>query len=1083
MLEITSKDIGFLNGEDLRELVGLLCEAEMLQRGISTVGITWGGKQNSPDGGIDVRTNILLENFTNEYIPRQATCFQIKKSKMPPSSIKKEMSSTGILRESIKELAKESGAYIIVSGSDFLTDSDLKKRLTEMHDTVSGLEFYENLKLDFYDQGRLASWVRSHPSIVLWVRNKMGRPMQGWKPFDNWSNSPGGIDEEFLIDDRIRINYSNRIEMTAIEGINSIRKLLITPRSTLRLAGLSGVGKTRLLTALFDERIGARPLNRLQVYYTDLGDEPEPTPLQFLNQLISFKLPFILIIDNCPSDLHKKLASNFAALEILGSLITVEYDIREDLPEDTDVYKLEPVSVNLIEKLLSNRFVYINPVNIRNIAEFSGGNARMAIALAKTIDKDKIAELSDENLFERLFYQRNHRNSNLLKSAEVCSLVYSFDSRTAKQKNIELALLSKLANKSVNELFEDIAELKRRDLIQQRNIWKAVLPQAIANKLALRALESIPVEYLLEVFENGGSKRLLISFSRRLNYLHESEIAFAIVKKWFSPNGFFYPLNSLSRLNSLKLEILINIAPIAPSLTLEAIEEMASEKLEYNYLSTLPYRFYRLLDLLKSIAYDSELFERCAYLLYRFTLIEDDHFGEGGNASTFLDSLFYLEYSGTHAHPIQKLNFIKRLFSTNDFGDHYIGNSLLSRALMTGNSANLHSHFGFGARVRDYGYSPKNRDDVEFWYKLFLDFAILIAKSTLLISEKVKKTLACRFEDLWNEGLIGEEMEFEIIKISNILFWSDIWISVYSMLGKSRNEIPTESFTRLLKLEISLRPVNLADQIQIFLPSDKRLFLNVNEKKFFDQQAETIGRLASAEERILKQFLSRLSTRNDFELYHFGIGVANGCLNPIVTWKLLCKWFAIRKRAKFEVLCGFLHCLSKNNLPLVNSILDEFLSTKWSYDIYPFLQFAISLDENGVKRLKAFLDTGNVRPESLLGLKEKIGDPISNINAISDLILKISDLQKGLAVAIDIYTSLMKNEQLNADPQLRMIGEILLVKIKFEDKHEFDKCAFTTIVEYSLSGKNAQEIADMLCKRIFMALLKRKFHTNIAIEL
>ena len=34
------------------------------------------------------------------------------------------------------------------------------------------------LTLDFYDRTRLASWVRQHPGLIPWVRDKIGKPLR-----------------------------------------------------------------------------------------------------------------------------------------------------------------------------------------------------------------------------------------------------------------------------------------------------------------------------------------------------------------------------------------------------------------------------------------------------------------------------------------------------------------------------------------------------------------------------------------------------------------------------------------------------------------------------------------------------------------------------------------------------------------------------------------------------------------------------------------------------------------------------------------------------------------------------------------
>ena len=410
MLEITGREISELNDSDLRSLVGLLCEADLRANGLPIAGVTWGGHQNAADGGLDVRVSLTSSPHPDGFIPKADTGFQVKKSDMPRAEIIKEMCPGGKLRRVIKDLADTSGAYIIVSSTGSAADSALTNRKEAMREALSDLGNASELQTDFYDRGRIASWVRSHPSLILWVREKIGNPIQGWWPYGNWANAPGDLEEEYLLDDEIRLHNGTDLRsdgMAAIEGINCLRTLLCRPGSSVRLAGLSGVGKTRL-QALFDERIGENALNPAQVFYSDIGDSPSPDPRNFAERLIALQKPTILAIDNCPPELHRSLTSACATSGSLVSLITVEYDVREDQPEETEVFRLEPASVDLVEKIIQGRFSHIGQVNSRTIAEFSGGNARIAIALANTLKRgETLANLQDEDLFKRLFFQRN----------------------------------------------------------------------------------------------------------------------------------------------------------------------------------------------------------------------------------------------------------------------------------------------------------------------------------------------------------------------------------------------------------------------------------------------------------------------------------------------------------------------------------------------------------------------------------------------------------------------------------------------------------------------------------------------------
>jgi hypothetical protein len=51
MFEITGDDIALLNEEDLRALVGRLCEAELRRQSHAVSHVTWGGNLTAKDGG------------------------------------------------------------------------------------------------------------------------------------------------------------------------------------------------------------------------------------------------------------------------------------------------------------------------------------------------------------------------------------------------------------------------------------------------------------------------------------------------------------------------------------------------------------------------------------------------------------------------------------------------------------------------------------------------------------------------------------------------------------------------------------------------------------------------------------------------------------------------------------------------------------------------------------------------------------------------------------------------------------------------------------------------------------------------
>ena len=634
--EITGDHVAQLNDTDLRSLIGLLCEADYRAAGLRTAGITWGGHQNANDGGLDVVVRNEISPPASSFVPRKVTGFQVKKSAMGKAEILEEMKPEGILREKIKFLIDSKGAYVIVSSGASTSGTAHDDRINAMKKAVVAENNAHDLHLDFFDRGRVATWVRSHPSLILWVREKIGKPMRGWRPWENWAYAPSGVEEEYLLDGKLRLRDGTGSAdegFTVQNGMLKLRSMLSVSGTSVRLAGLSGVGKTRFVQALFDPRIGERALNCFHVFYADTSRDPLPTPEELAKSLINDGTKAILVVDNCPPDLHRRLTLICSERQSTVSLLTVEYDVREDVQEETAVFRLEPASDELICNLIGKRFPHIGLVDAQTIANFSGGNARMALLLAGTVQRgEMLSGLRDEELFERLFWQRHAPDEKLLLSAEVCSLVYSFEGVDTISDNSELKFLASLMdNNPVNGLFRDVAELKRRELVQSRGRWRAVLPHALANRLARRALESMPREFLVNKFLGSGNDRLIASFSRRLGYLHDCDVAVEIVNDWIG--------RLMEKPENLDIRVLENIAPVSPGRTLDAIERAADGVGGDVFMSGRNPNYYRFIWLLRHLAYDAELFYRSARLLSRYVLSEDRR-DPGNSAQDTLKSLF-----------------------------------------------------------------------------------------------------------------------------------------------------------------------------------------------------------------------------------------------------------------------------------------------------------------------------------------------------------------------------------------------------------------------------------------------------------
>ena len=838
LLELSGDDVARLTDSDLRSLVAKLCEAQLERQGLSLSAVTWSGSQTAPDGGLDVRVRLLPDTVVRGFIPKPNTGYQVKLSDMQPEDIKNEMRPSGTLRASIQELINQGGCYIIVSAAS-TSESSLRRRIAAMRAAVTDHPNAAALEVQFYDRGRLAQWVKEHPPVIPWLRERLGKPLQGWFSYGAWPSAPA-VDEEYFVDETSRINDRRLIQedtLSVVAGLDRIRSNLARPSSCVRLTGLSGSGKTRLVQALFDARVGCHPLVPSLSVYCDFARIPIPTPAEMISQLKARGETVVVIVDNCPPEAHGMLREQCCQPPGTVSLLTIEFDVAGDLPEETQVFKLEPASDQVIEQLLAKQRPAVSEVDRRRIAVLSGGNARIALALGGNIDGfGSISNLSDRELFKRLFEQRQGPADHLLRTGEVASLVYSFNADTTALTFPEITVLARLAEMSEGEFFRNVKTLRDRDLVQDRGVWRALLPQALADRLAREALSSIPQATLQQAFTAPETERLSTSFTRRLGSFHDSEVAQAIATAWLAPDG---PLGSWDPSSLARPTQFLNIAPIVPEATLAALERWANgphgdEFIAHGVMNRGVY-----VNVLGALAYDPVLFPRAGWLLALFAAQEPVSQRHNG-ARRAVGQLFRLVFSGTHATLAQRLALVTRLTNAPFSSLQQLSVDARDELLSDGPFMSFSSH-EFGSRPRNYGWLPGSDDDVKAWRGVVLQEAVKVAASSQPIAPQVRKIIAKNLRVLWRMGGLESQIEETVASISGHIYWPDGWIAVRRLLRDSVECIPQLERERLEALEKLLQPHGPLQTARAFIFSQPWTSLDI---------ADDLPSAASAEEAV-----------------------------------------------------------------------------------------------------------------------------------------------------------------------------------------------------------------------------------------
>lgn len=960
IFSVLAEDVAALGDADLRALVGLLCELEAVAAGAPATCVTYGGDQNASDGGVDVRVELpAAQSLPVGELTRRLTLFQVKAENMAPGDIATEMRPGDELRPAIVECCTDGGAYVIVSSKGSVADAALRRRREAMRNAACDAAT-ETCVLDFFDRTRLATWVNRHPGAVAWVGARLGRPVGGWRPFGDWSSSPKPTEAEFLLDGGVRLVRPAAAEtpggLDMLAGIDRIRSRLASPAGgAVRLAGLSGTGKTRFAQALFDSRLGTQPMSPGLVVYGDAQDDLTPSPVQLLTQLIERNASLVLVVDNCGAELHRRLVQRLKQRPAHVGLLTIEYDVRDDEPEGTDVYRLEPSSLEVTERIVQRHYPDLPEVAAAQIAAFAEGNARMALALARGADRSgsSLAGLNDRQLLERLVEQGRGFDAGLWQAAKTLSLVYSFDVESTADAS-ELALLASLVGAEPRALFAHAAELQRRQLLQARSRWRAVLPQALAHKLAELAFEEIPLEDVKSKLVARAGERLLRSFSRRLGCLHGSPAAQALVREWLAADGWIG--EHAGRWNDFGLTILDNVAPVDPDAALAtarravaAGDPAALDERQRIALATLLWR----------LAYDPQRFDTAAEALVRLVEAAEPT-NNVRDPGQLLSALFQPALSGTHAPPGQRAAFLRRLAPGAE-GRRFaiVVGGLEAMLELQSRSSN---DFDFGTHKRDFGWQARSVADVVDWFETAFGLCRDLLADCQYAAE-VRRIVArglpmfvgnnpllTRLCTLAEECAVGAAWPEGLAAVRRALFFAQ----------KHANE---DALPLLKGLLLCLKPTSLADRLACeVLWNAPGSFLDdadvegldgqFDQGKFqaaqaaYDARCAAIGHeLGSNREAMLENLPAILASRSPW-LFPLARGVAETDPDLRSTWRLVCDALADGERAgAFPIV--FARAIAECDPGLAEEIMDDALARPTMHPWLVSLQVSVGLSAMG----------------------------------------------------------------------------------------------------------------------------------------
>ena len=686
--------------------------------------------------------------------------------------------------------------------------------------------------------------------IIREQKNKY-RPFKTWEQWKDEIN----IQNEFIENKKIK-----EIRDTIMKEIDNPNK------SPIRITGLSGIGKTRILFEIFrkiegDEKTILLSNRVLYLNYDDFSNNH----LEIINTINREKSDAILIIDNCNADGYEKFIRNLKGFKL--SLISIDSNPEENY-EDSQYIKIGNEDLlDSIEDIIKAKSDNLEQSTIEIIKQISQGVPLIAILLCENIVNGKLTKETDnKGLLDKILGKKGEKWRYILDS---CSLFRKVGYENEKKEQYNFIVTNENLTISNNnhivrlkESEEAVKYYIKRGIFEKRGRYLSIRPFFLSVLLASKYLESISSEHFHNIIkdiqdklEKPHKEELMNYLSEQIRYLGYNTDIRTIIDNFVGYKSYFDSIEVLNtELGSRLFRSFVEVNPVAISDNF--YRQFNNEKTE----KLLEFKEGRrnIIWALEKLCFNKDTFSNSAKILYRFAVAENESWAN--NATGQFLQLFHIFLAGTEVSLKERLKIIKWGLGMKDEKFTQLAIKAMASGLTTNHFARMKGAERQGIdEIKDY---VPTYDEISEYYKSILDELINLIRSEGIYIDEVSKIIADSIRGLTNIGLIAIVLPYidEVIAIKNRI-WQEGLDSIRMTLAFEGNKISEEHRTHLQKIIEELSE----DFMTRFRSYDKFYDKNYSLEKFEEKEKERMYSLAKVfmkfKEVEQRELLSKLYKR------------------------------------------------------------------------------------------------------------------------------------------------------------------------------------------------------------------------------
>lgn len=515
---------------------------------------------------------------------------------------------------------------------------------------------------------------------------------------------------------------------------------------------------------------------------------------------------------------------------------------------------------------------------------------------------------------------------------------------------------------------------------------------------------------LVKAGETGITPLARETWSLRLGYLHDSQDAIATVGRWLQTDG---PVGDLLCGDDDALQILKNIAPVAPEAVLAKIELAIDATDSPIVLDPRRTGRWQIAAILKSLAYDPQLFDRAAIALAKIVASEAANENRD-SAKGLFEELFHLHLSGTQASPAQRRLLVESMFARTDFDGKSSGKIAVA-ALLKSQMFSSTSNFDFGARPRDFGWHPPTNGDIWSWFSEAINLAVKLGL------EPTQRQAMRRMLGGALRGILGTEACLGSIEAAVAEFlkdgaWIEAWLTVRSAMRFDQAGWRPAIQQRVFNLEVQLRPTDPLNLARAYVIEARGTGYSLADAEQDDTEsplaawerlrvkAEELGQELGTLPDLLSNFLPEVMGKGQApRAFEFGKGLANSGADRseiLDQLRQVLDGLPVGQR-NASVIGGFISVIAKDDSELTAALLEASMEDPVILPHFVYLQGIAGIDSAAIGRLRQLIRDHKLDANSFFALAN--GSVVSAPQSeLCDLLRDIATLEQGTDTAIEI---------------------------------------------------------------------------------